>query len=381
MAFLFFSGDFNQSLLFILFVNNVMKILFSENEMYYRELGLKDISGVSYVFNGLMYYNHSLTVLSRFNLFVCSFYTLPHNTLLTIKFRSLSIKTMLCSDGIFEFSNAIDNKMITKYGVMLFHPIIQDYFLCVGEKETKYFNQMTTRVLKFMPKRMLSKSELIELPKYKKTLITTANTAYFSKLEFNRLKKIILEISELLRANSIEFSFRIFDEKLLLAIRESLDFDIVNDVKNSFEKTIESYTSVITTPSSIAITSMYHQRSVSLLIYRDKPMLLQAGWLTPSAGVLKDSLDSFVNLDPERINIQNGLLKSYLTDDGITEHIQTILALETHVKIIKMEEFIDNSLVNMLNSRFNFNMEWFARKVYQKFKGAKVMKRIRQWIK
>jgi hypothetical protein len=357
-----------------------MIILFSEHESFYRDLGLLNRPGLVYVFDGLRFYKKKISFFYRFDAFVCAFYTMPHNVMLTTKFKRLNKKTILCSDGIFEFSNAIDNEMVKKYGVMLFHPIIQDYFLCVGEEERKYFNE-TVFALRYMPKRMLSKKDLIELPKSKRTLITTANTAYFTVQEFNRLEKLILDVVFLLIENSIEFSFRFFDERLLNSISDVLDVDIINDIQHDFEVTIESYSSVITTPSSIAITSMYHQRAVSLLVYRDKPMFLQAGWLTPSSNVLRDTLYDFVNLNSERIAIQNNIVKSYFTENGITDHIENIVGLDLAGKKKVEESYINKSLLNMLESKFNINIEWFARKLYLRLRNNSVIRRIRLKIR
>lgn len=354
-------------------------ILFSEHEEYYRDLGLIDVNDMSYVFGGCQLYKKNLTYLATFDAFVCSFYTMPHNIILTNKFKSLNIKTVLCSDGIFDFSNSFNNPMVKKYEVALFHPVIQDYFLCVGQNEKEYFSDSVT-TLRFVPERMLSTTDVIQEPKLKRTLITTANTAYFSEEEFERLFSLLLDITLLLNNNEIVFSFRIFDERLLTALYERLDFKIANDIDNDFETTLALYSSVITTPSSIAITAMYHQRSVSLLIYRDCPMLMQAGWLTPSADVLESSLDSFVNAEASRITIQNRLLKAYLTKNGLNEHLQTILNYEINSTAKDLEIYINKSLLNMLESKFNFNFEWFVRRIYLSFKKTKLMKNVRNWI-
>ncbi|MPW36247.1 hypothetical protein [Vibrio sp. B1Z05] len=354
------------------------KILFSEHETYYRSLGLRDIDGLEYVFGGSRFYNKEISFFKKFSGFVCAFYTMPHNTLLTLKFKSLNKRTLLCSDGIFEFSNAFENPMITKYRLSLFHPIIQDCFLSVGKREANYFSQ-DVEVIQYMPERMLSQTDVIDLSKDTKVLITTANTAYFNELEFCRLKSLISEVAELLSYNSIKFCFRIFDEKLLSAL--NVDHQVYNDINRGFEETLADYNSVITTPSSIAITAMYHRRSVALLVYRDWPMYLQAGWLLPSAKVLESSLQDFISLEESRIEIQNKILKSYITEVGITECIDKALVSKPNYNCNKVDAHIDISMMNMLESKFNFNVEWYVRKLYLKFKSNKVFKDIRKWIK
>ena len=354
-----------------------MEILFSENECHYRSLGLLDIEDINYTFNGLSFYNKDI---ERFDIFICSFYTMPHNVIITLKFKALNKKTIICSDGIFDFSNAINNPMIKKYKLTLFSPIIQDYFLCVGEKECNYFN-FTTTPLKFMPNRMLSQSHIIELASNSKVLITTANTSYFNEAEFFRLGKFILDVVEVLEVNSIPFSFRIFDDRLLSFLVNEINNSIYNDIEMDFESTLKSYTSVITTPSSIAITSMYHQRSVSILLYRDEPMFLQAGWMIPSIDVFKSCLDDFLKLNKERMKIQNNFLKLYLSENDINDNILFIKNIDSVDKKNDLSDYINTNLYNMLDSRFNFNFEWLFRKLYLRFKKNKIVKKIRIWIK
>ena len=119
----------------------MQKILFSESENYYRRLGLRDIDGATFIFDGMRFYCKYDSFLSGFDAFISLFYTMPHNVLLTVRFQRLGVKTVLCSDGINDLANSFINPMHIKYGVELLHPIVQDFFLCVGKKERKYFNQ------------------------------------------------------------------------------------------------------------------------------------------------------------------------------------------------------------------------------------------------
>lgn len=353
-----------------------MKILFSESEEYYRQLGLKNEPNLSYFFDGMKFYNKRI---DHFDIFICAFYTMPHNVLLTNKFQALNKKTILCSDGIFEFANAFENPMVTKYGLSLFHPIIQDYFLCVGSNECEYFLSEKTETMKYIPDRMISSFDVIENPKTPKILITTANTAYFNDKEFENLVDLISSSISLLSSKNIDYSVRIFDQCLLKSLTEKTGLNFYNDIENDFETTIKDYTSIITTPSSIAITAMYHQRAVALFVYRDQPMFLQAGWLIPSADILDGILSDFLRLEDQRIQIQNRILKLYLTEDGITDSLKKIIDLEQ--KPNNENYYVNRNLVNMLNSSFNFNFEWFVRKLYIKIKMLSVVKAVRGWIK
>jgi len=346
-----------------------MKILFSESEWYYRELGLKDVDGVDFSFDGMKHYKESGLFLSQYELFVCAYYTMPHNVILTQKFKKADIRTILCSDGIFDFSNSFINPMHIKYGLRSFHPILQDFFLCVGKNERDYFNQ-DTLAMEFMPYRMITKKHASAMPESKKVLITTANTAYFNDEECELLLKLILDVTKLLTEENIDFSFRIFDISLLSSINEKYVGVLVNDIEEGFEDTLERYSSVITTPSSVAVVSMFHRRPTALLIYRDWPMFLQTGWLIPSIDVFKGQFNDFLDGEDSRMAIQDRLLSNYMTKEGVTDRILQASKIEFKGGD-ERESYIIKSYENMLLSKFNFNFEWFARKIYRKLKSFK----------
>jgi hypothetical protein len=130
------------------------------------------------------------------------------------------------------------------------------------------------------------------------------------------------------------------------------------------------YTSVITTPSSVAVASMFHRRSTALLIYRDWPMFLQTGWLIPSVEVFKNNFDSFFYCDKSRIAVQDRFFLNYSTAKGITTRIKDILNVEL-LTSHDCDKLVIRSYENMLLSKFNFNFEWFFRRVYLKLKRFK----------
>lgn len=342
-----------------------MNILFSEDKSFYEHLGLKECDGLNYYFNGMKLYKKESSYFQRFDLFVCAFYTMPHNVIITQKFQQEKISTVLCADGIFEFSNAMMNPMVKKYQMKLYHPILQDFLLCVGTKEAKYFKSFRPS-FSFVPKRVISSDELIPLPLEKKILVTTANTAYYNEAEFLALKKLIVGIVCVLKENNINFDIRIFDQKLLGSIN-TVVAGIDNIVHGSFESILENYSGVITTPSSIVIPAMYHQRSVCQLVYRDFPIFLQAGWNVSNDKLFKESLSDIVGCEKSRLDIQNRILLSYIKSPDLCESLKSIINLRAENKE-KEIVYINNSYTNMLNSIFNFNIEYFARKIYNKNK-------------
>ncbi|WP_017093672.1 hypothetical protein [Vibrio splendidus] len=353
-----------------------MKILFSENELHYRNLGLKDRVGISYIFDGARLYHREHDYFRGFDLFVCAFYTMPHNIILTNKFHEINRLSVLCIDGIFEFSNSINNRMIEKYGLVQFHPIIQDVFLCIGENECDYFRSKS-EVMKYMPSRIIKNKKIVDLPNNTNVLITTANTAYFNNSEYEQLVELLKGIVGVLLRNEVNFAFRLYDDKLIGEMKLCSGNQYYNDVVDDYESTIPRYSSIISTPSSITITSMYHQRSVANLIYRDTPLFLHTGWNIPSSQVFENALDSFIKLDEKRMSIQNGILSNYLTDDSLDDCLASILNLKKNNEYNEYKKYINISYYNMLTSSFNFNFEFFVRKIYQRVKGSKLVSYLR----
>lgn len=351
-----------------------MKLLFSEAEWYYRDLGLEDIEGIEFRFGGMRFYRSSIKLLKTYDAFICSYYTMPHNALLTLRFRDLGIKTILCSDGIFDFSNAKLNVMHTKYGLTQFHPILQDFFLCVGKKESKFFSNRVV-AMDYMPKRMISSKDLISMPSKVKVLVTTANTAYFNQDEYLRLFVLMSESIKVLIENNVDFSVRIFDQKLLADICDEFSGLITNDIEFDFETTLKGYSAVITTPSSIAVVSMYQRRPTALLVYRDLPMFLQTGWMIPSATVLDSILEGFLQGDIERMKIQNDLYNNYSHECGLNDRIVEIMIDDMHEKNM-YTYMINRSFENMLMSKFNFNFEWYVRRIYYFLSKFNIFKRV-----
>lgn len=340
-----------------------MRVLFSEDERYYRMLGLTDLDEVEFVFGGMRFYKRSNKFYSQFSAFVCAFYTLPHNTIMTLRFRSLGVKTILFSDGIFDFSNALKNPMHTKYKLFQFHPIIQNYFVCVGASEANYFS-MDSISMDYVPARMIDSSPRLEAADFQKILITTANTAYYSSEEFDSLVRMISELVHFFERRDIRFGVRLFDERLINELDKHLCILGKNDVAESFESTISRYSAVITTPSSVAVSSMYHRRPTALLVYRDLPMTLQAGWIVPNVELFLRNFDDFSPYNTERMKIQQRLLLNYSESVTINDRIKEIISDDCS-QVKEFEFFVNQALVNMLSSRFNINFEWTARKLYR----------------
>lgn len=354
----------------------MIRILFSEPEDYYRKLGLSNLIDCDYTFDGMKKYGN--INVHNYDVFVCSFYTLPHNVILTIKFNRVGKKTILVTDGIFEYSNSFFNPMVKKYDLFLYFPIIQNYLIIADKEAKSLFSSEKLKVFDYMPSRMISSENKIELPIRIKVLITTANTAYFDENQYKRILNLIIISAENLIKRNVDFSFRIFDVRLIKDIRLAVKKDILNDTKKDFEDTITNYTHIITTPSSISITSMYHNRLVLTLINSTIPINIQSSWNLSNYEDVEDVLDSFIEMDKTRCEIQKKLLAKYFSENTLNKSL--LKSLNDNRDISKIN-YIDTSLLNMLNSKFNFNVEFYVRKLYKLIPGNKIIKILRVLLK
>jgi len=351
-----------------------MNFIFLENKKYLKTLGVfKQINN----FDGNRKYKISDAEIKQYDLIVSQLYTNSVSNFLILKAKLNNVKTLLLSDGIFEWENCFANPMNRKYNLNLFHPILHDIFLCVGKEETKYFNFIGYKTMQYLPDRMAPTQKRIGKVNKKVFLITTANTAYYNDSEKEYLIKLLKEVIKTLEDLKIEYIFRIFDDSLMeeLSIKE----DEKNIISGSFEECLKLVDYVITTPSSISFTTMYHGKALAHLIYRDSPMFIQAGWNISSSIDIRKTLEDMMSFNQDRMNFQEFQVNNYLVDNEKIE--KEVLEELKKYKSQNIEKFINQNLYNMLNSSFNLNIEYLVRKIYLKFKGSPIMQFLRGKIK
>jgi hypothetical protein len=345
-------------------------ILFLESKEYFDDIGIFQDKKYNVKLDGNYFYKN---IPVDYDFIVSRLYKNPISNLSILNGKNKRVKTLLFSDGIIEWSNMFNNQSITSYNLKLFHPVIHDLFLCVGKEETKYFNFLGFNTMQFIPKRIKPKRDKLSLPNNKTFLITTANNAYFDNNEKTRLVKLIKSIIQELNTLNYNFSFRVFDDELIKLL-EINQFD--NIIHNDFEECLQDFSHVITTPSSISLICLYHERALGHLVYRDVPVFIQGGWnLSLSVDILS-ALENMYSLDKDRMNFQLFQLSNYLINDKDID--SEIMEKLNQCKQESLKQFINQNLLNMLNSRFNINFEYLFRKLYLKFKKNKFFQRIKK---
>lgn len=348
-------------------------LLFLENKKYLKELGI--FNHIT-KFNGMKDYKISNNKLKKNNILVSQFYLNSVSNFLIIKAKKNNVKTVLLSDGIIEWQNCFANPINTKYNLTLFHPILHDIFLCVGQDETEYFNFLGYKTMQYLPDRMAATIPRIGKSNTNVFLITTANTAYYNNEEKESLIRLIKSTIKSLDKLNFKYIFRVFDDSLCERL------NLINEINikdGSYEDCLKKVDFVITTPSSISYTTMYHGKALAHLIYRDSPMFIQSGWNISGSLDIENTLRSMITFNQDRMNFQEFQVSKYTVDNETVES-QVIEELKQQ-KIENIEKFINQNLYNMLNSSFNFNIEYFVRKIYLKFKGTKIMKKLRGKLK
>jgi hypothetical protein len=348
-------------------------ILFLENKIYLQKLGI--FTKIK-KFDANRIYKISDEDILKFDGIISQFYTNPLSNFLIIKSKLNHISTILISDGIIEWENCFSNPMNTKYNLKLFHPVLHDIFLCVGKDETEYFNFLGYKTMQYLPDRMNPSIPRIGKSNNDTFLITTANTAYYNKNEKKNLITLIKQITSILDELEYQYVFRVFDDSLI----NELNIDYKKNIKSgSYEECLKKVDYVITTPSSISYTTMYHGKALAHLIYRDSPIFIQSGWNISGSICIEDTLKSMISYDKDRINFQEYQVSKYMIDNEKVE--KEVLEELKKYKSENIEKFINQNLYNMLNSSFNFNIEYFVRKIYSRFKSFKIMKILRGKLK
>lgn len=349
------------------------KVLFLENKNYLNELGIfKDVL----YFDGIKDYSISDNKIKKYDLLISQLYTNPVSNFLILKAKKNNIKTILVADGITDWANSFSNPMNNKYKLNQFHPILHDIFLCVGKDESEYFNFLGYKTMQYLPDRMAPTIPRLGRGNNQTFLITTANTAYYNEDEKRFLVDLLKQIINQLKKLNIKYVFRIFDSKLI----EELNIEASSNKKDgSYEECLSNVDYVITTPSSISFTTMYHGKPLAHLIYRDSPIFIQSGWNLSGSINIEESLKKMMTYDVDRMNFQEFQVSKYIIENEKIE--KEVLEKLKNLKDENIEKFINQNLYNMLNSSFNFNIEYFVRRIYLKFKGMKIMTILRKKIK
>ncbi len=356
------------------------RVLFLESESYYAALGFCSRTGAyRAVYDGVRFYRDPADRLCRFDAVVSFNYTSPVVNFLIMRARALGIKTILVADGIFDWSNAFNNKQVSRFNLFLYHPVMHDAFLCVGRRECLYFGRRGLVCVPYLPKRVFKGGPMIPLPGDSTFLITAANSAFFDGDERARLVHLMASSVAAIRKAGHPVIFRIFDDDL----RRDIGADVAaNYVDGSFDDVLQRADCVLTTPSSISISAMANKRAVGHFNYRDAPLTIQSGWLISTSCDIGNAIKMMAENDVRRMEFQVNEVSSYINSLSPDAALRVAIAAPAcPQRRSEIDAFIKSNLRNMLTSWYNINFEFFLRRLYLWLKARSFLSRVRERIR
>ncbi|MCY4149993.1 MAG: hypothetical protein OXF73_11740 [Gammaproteobacteria bacterium] len=189
---------------------------------------------------------------------------------------SCKVPRLYLFDGIYDLQNAYHNPLHRRLCLSQMDPMLYTHVACVDRWSLTAFAALDVHTHAWLP----SRAEPIGDKKSDQNLraeflIATARTPAFDYAEQDRLEKLLLMVIASLKRIGTRYRFRIGDRKLLASLGASADD---NDIDTPFSECIRHYRCLITTPSTIATTSMLAGVPTATLDYRDSPLTQQTGW-------------------------------------------------------------------------------------------------------
>jgi len=339
----------------------IFKVLYIESHQKCRELGVFDSRAEwESEFDGRKYLCKEAGFFSKYDLVIATNYSSSISNLICCKCKSVGVKTAFFSDGIYDLANSIRNPLLLGNRRVLYGYLPFDYFFAVN-KVVLFSGH--PQFFYYLPRRVVNMNSILELPESDKLLITTANSAYFDNAEYGSLIKLINQVIAYVSSKGMQFSIRIFDEKILGDL--VLPDGVHNDVGDEYEECLRGYSHVITTPSTIALTSMYHGRATAQLIYRSEPASVSSAWNIPSIEAFDAAYESFRLRDGNLMSYQSASIA--FSSDSISpeQAVETVLLQEREL-YDQYSQFRESEAERILNSSFNLNLEYWFRKFYER---------------
>lgn len=205
-------------------------------------------------------------------------------------------------DGIVEWRNSYENPYYEKSRFKLYHENVFDYYLCAHSQSFNCLKNLGLPAIKleWLHRCAEVRSKGKEADSF---LVTTARQPYFDQHEREVLSRELVRICRYLNDHNKDFKLRLFDKTLLSDLSE---FEVKNDIKESFESAIQDVDAVFTTPSTVSLDVFAQHKPTIHIDFRDGPLLFQSGWrLTPgnSIGRVLSTLSDDVRMKYQLSNL------------------------------------------------------------------------------
>lgn len=227
--------------------------------------------------------------------------------------RDSGISSILMMDGVFEWFNATNNPFLKKVGIKLLSPLVYSSVLVRDKGLFQYLNKRDVECAMYSSlgsdgeRKLYSSREPALERKGSDFLITTANTPYFNENEFYQLVELIKKLVKVLDSNGYTYKYRLFDASLVTALGV---LNVDNITEPSFDESLNMFSGVLTTPSTIVLNAMKAGLPVCIFDYRDGPLFIQAGWRMNSSSGILSIIESMLEKDRDRMGYQHDVSAS-----------------------------------------------------------------------
>ena len=215
---------------------------------------------------------------------------------------SYGVPRLYLFDGIYDVANAYHNPRHRRQHLSQMDPLLYTHIACVDRWSLVTFAALGAQTHAWLPSRAEPMGDKAH-PQVQRVdfLIATARTPVFDKAERDRLEKLLHLVITSLKRIKVQYRFRIGDRALLSSIGAS---EADNDTDMPFEECIRRYRCLITTPSTIATTSMLAELPTATLDYRDSPLTQQTGWRIHQSMNIDSALMSMLEPAVDRMTFQ-----------------------------------------------------------------------------
>ena len=187
-----------------------------------------------------------------------------------------NIPVLILADGILDYRNCWIKKHESPAGI--FNPILGHKLACIGNSQARFIDSWNNP----------GKCEIIGIPRLDgivpcplpppspyKILVCSANTPWFNQIDKKLIIQSFIDLQNIAQQleNSGQYKFH---WRLTGKLPEILG--ISEDNRCLFEEIVSDFHAVVTTPSTVAIESMYHRRPTAILNYPRSPLYVPSAW-------------------------------------------------------------------------------------------------------
>jgi hypothetical protein len=244
----------------------------------------------------------------------------------------------LLIDGPLEWSNLYANPSLAKLRANgatngargLYEPIIHDTVATIGNAQTKWIEERNRgrgiQWISYANRRIQTQidHESSNPDTLFDFLVTTARTPYVHDREKTDLRRALSECGAALERAGHRILVRIFDKALRRSIQSAAP-SAHFETKDRFAEALSHTRCVIGTPSSVLLESMHHDKPTGLLMFRDRPLFYQTGWLLDRSNDWETNFKSMLARDPTRMKRQRQSLDENLSAQDFFGHCRKII--------------------------------------------------------